>query len=82
MCFYLCTSCFFLGSELMSLYRQLSRDIERLRGWRRSQTDTHELYVHTAAQLHLRRKQLIKQLLLIYPIEKVKRFFSILFNIY
>lgn len=61
----------FSDSELMSLYRQLSREIERLREWKRSQAETHELYVHTAAQLNLRRKQLVKQLLLIYPIEKV-----------
>lgn len=64
-----------VDSELMSLYRHLSRDKERLREWRRSQADIRELYVHTTAQLYLRRKQLVNQLLLIYPIEKVSLYF-------
>lgn len=59
------------NSELMSLYRQLSRDMEKLREWRRSHSDIRELYVHTSAQLLLRRKQLLSQLLLIYSIKKV-----------
>lgn len=59
------------NSELMSLYRHLSREIEKLRDWRRSQIDMHELYLHSSAQLHLIRKKLMKELLLIYPIEKI-----------
>lgn len=64
----------------MSLYRQLSRDMERLREFRRSQADIRELYVHTSAQLNLRRKQLINQLLLIYPIKKVINHYYYYYN--
>lgn len=59
------------GSDLMGRYRELNRDIERLREWRQSQTETREAYVHTTTRLAHRRMQLISELGLIYPISRM-----------
>ncbi|XP_076225878.1 UV-resistance associated gene isoform X2 [Nomia melanderi] len=56
------------GLDLMEKYRELNRDIERLHEWRQNQIDTRETYVQLSSQLAYRRRQLISELSLIYPI--------------
>ena len=56
------------GSDLMERYRELNRDIERLHVRRQNQIDTRETYVQLSSQLAQRRRQLISELSLIYPI--------------
>ncbi|XP_012260852.2 uncharacterized protein LOC105688841 [Athalia rosae] len=58
------------GSDLMGRYRELNRDIERLREWRQCQTETKELYLHTTARLAHRQIQLISELGFIYPVSR------------
>ncbi|XP_046752213.1 UV radiation resistance-associated gene protein isoform X2 [Diprion similis] len=60
------------GSELMEKYRELNRDIERLREWRQSQTEIREAYAYTTTRLAHRRMQLISELGLIYPISRLE----------
>ncbi|XP_046490380.1 UV radiation resistance-associated gene protein isoform X1 [Neodiprion pinetum] len=60
------------GSDLMEKYRELNRDIERLREWRQSQTETREAYAYTTTRLAHRRMQLISELGLIYPISRLE----------
>lgn len=55
----------------MEKYRELNRDIERLHEWRQNQIDTRETYVQLSSQLARRRRQLISELSLIYPITQV-----------
>ncbi|XP_057318740.1 UV radiation resistance-associated gene protein [Microplitis mediator] len=59
-----------LGSLLMERYRELNKDIERLRDWRQSHIQMRECFVQTSAQLAYRRRQLISDLNLIYPIRQ------------
>ncbi|XP_076641381.1 UV-resistance associated gene [Halictus rubicundus] len=56
------------GSDLMEKYRVLNKDIERLHEWRQNQIDTRDTYVQLCSQLACRRRQLISELSLIYPI--------------
>lgn len=63
--------CIVLASELSSKYKNLYRDIEHLKDWRKSYIDTRESFVHTYAQLVFRRKQLMSELSLIYPVLQV-----------
>ncbi|XP_053972869.1 UV radiation resistance-associated protein isoform X2 [Hylaeus anthracinus] len=56
------------GLDLMERYRELNKDIERLHEWRQNQIDTRETYVQLSSQLAHRRRQLISELSLIYPI--------------
>ncbi|XP_078048608.1 UV-resistance associated gene [Augochlora pura] len=56
------------GSDLMEKYRVLNKDIERLHEWRQNQIDTRETYVQLSSQLAYRRRQIISELSLIYPI--------------
>lgn len=58
------------GSTLMERYRELNKDIERLHEWRQNQIDTREMYIQLSSQLAHRRKQLISELSLIYPISQ------------
>lgn len=60
-----------LGSDLMERYRELNKDIERLHEWRQNQIDTRETYIQLSNQLAHRRRQLISELNLIYPISQV-----------
>lgn len=55
----------------MERYRELNRDIERLHVRRQNQIDTRETYVQLSSQLAQRRRQLISELSLIYPITQV-----------
>lgn len=57
----------------MDRYRQLSRDLEKMRDWRKSWADTREAYLHSSVYLNLRRKQLMSELLDIYPIQPVSK---------
>lgn len=61
----------FLGSELMERYRELNKDIERLSEWRQNHIDMRETYLQLSSQLAQRRRQLISELCLIYPIRQV-----------
>ncbi|XP_076749985.1 UV-resistance associated gene isoform X2 [Xylocopa sonorina] len=58
------------GSDLMEKYRELYKDIEKLHEWRQNQIDTRETYVQLSSQLAHRRRQLISELSLIYPISQ------------
>ncbi|XP_050479899.1 UV radiation resistance-associated protein isoform X1 [Bombus huntii] len=58
------------GSDLMERYRELNKDIERLHEWRQNQIDTRETYIQLSSQLAHRRRQLISELSLIYPISQ------------
>ncbi|XP_006614438.1 UV radiation resistance-associated gene protein isoform X1 [Apis dorsata] len=58
------------GSDLMEKYRELNKDIERLHEWRQNQIDTRETYIQLSNQLAHRRRQLISELSLIYPISQ------------
>ncbi|KZC04061.1 PREDICTED: UV radiation resistance associated protein [Dufourea novaeangliae] len=58
------------GSDLMERYRELNKGMERLHEWRQNQIDTRETYIQLSNQLAHRRKQLISELSLIYPITK------------
>lgn len=59
------------GSLLMENYRKLSRDSEKLKEWRKEQFQLKELLLQANTQLHHRRRQLMSQLLFIYPIQQV-----------
>ena len=60
----------------MERYRELNKDIERLREWRQSHLEAREGYLQTTSKLAHRRRQLISELSLIYPIiqESEKKF--------
>ncbi|XP_046825786.1 UV radiation resistance-associated gene protein isoform X1 [Vespa crabro] len=58
------------GSDLMERYRELNKDIERLHEWRQSHVDTRETYIQMSSQLAHRRRQLISELSLIYPVKQ------------
>lgn len=66
----------------MDRYRELNKDIERLHEWRQNHIDSKETYLQTTARLSYRRKQLISELSIIYPIKHVsilvKKLFTIL----
>ncbi|EZA57886.1 hypothetical protein DMN91_002469 [Ooceraea biroi] len=58
------------NSDLMERYRELYKDIERLNEWRQNHMDTRETYLQMSGQLAQRRRQLISELSLIYPIRQ------------
>ncbi|XP_011870520.1 PREDICTED: UV radiation resistance-associated gene protein [Vollenhovia emeryi] len=58
------------GSDLMDKYRELNKDVERLNEWRQNHVDTRETYLQLSSQLAQRRRQLISELCLIYPIRQ------------
>ncbi|XP_071578467.1 UV radiation resistance-associated gene protein [Temnothorax nylanderi] len=58
------------GSDLMERYRELNKDIERLNEWRQNHIDTRETYLQLSSQLAQRRRQLISEMCLIYPIKQ------------
>lgn len=62
----------FLDSDLMERYRELNKDVERLNEWRQNHMDTRETYLQISTQLVHRRRQLISELSLIYPIRQVR----------
>jgi len=55
----------------MERYRELNKDIEKLNEWRQNHVDTRETYLQLSNQLAQRRRQLISELCLIYPIKQV-----------
>ncbi|XP_012530702.2 UV radiation resistance-associated protein isoform X2 [Monomorium pharaonis] len=57
-------------SDLMERYEELNKDIERLNEWRQNYIDTRETYLQLSSQLAQRRRQLISELCLIYPIRQ------------
>ncbi|KRT86673.1 hypothetical protein AMK59_135, partial [Oryctes borbonicus] len=58
-----------LDSQLMEDYRNLSKETEKLRECKREQIHHREILLEYTAQLHHRRRQLMAQLLELYPIE-------------
>lgn len=56
------------GCELMERYRALNRDVEKLKECRRIAAETKDALSQINAQLMFRRRQLISELNLIYPI--------------
>lgn len=59
------------GSMLMESYHKLSRDAEKLKEWKKEQVQLRESLIHVTTQLHHRRRQLMNQLLFIYPLEDI-----------
>lgn len=57
------------GLLLMERYRELNKDIERLREWRQNHIETREIYLQKTAQLSYRRRKLMSDLSLIYEIK-------------
>nr|XP_023015166.1 UV radiation resistance-associated gene protein [Leptinotarsa decemlineata] len=57
-------------SDLMENYRQLSREAENLKECKKIIYEHRELYSNINMHLQLRRRQLLKQLLQIFPIER------------
>ncbi|XP_033214847.1 UV radiation resistance-associated gene protein isoform X3 [Belonocnema kinseyi] len=58
------------GSELMERYRELNKDMERLQEWRQNHIDVRETFIQSTARLAHRRRQLISELNLIYPVHQ------------
>ncbi|XP_011298562.1 UV radiation resistance-associated gene protein [Fopius arisanus] len=58
------------GSLLMERYRELNKDMERLKEWRQSHIETREVYVQASAQLAYMRRHLMSDLCLIFPIRQ------------
>lgn len=67
----------------MERYRELSKDIEKLNEWRQNHIDTRETYLQLSSQLAQRRRQLISELCLIYPVRQVylKKIYYLLRNV-
>ncbi|XP_074098660.1 UV-resistance associated gene [Cotesia typhae] len=59
-----------LGSLLMERYRELHKDMERLREWKQNHIQMRECFVQTSAQLAYRKRQLMSDLNFIYPIRQ------------
>nr|XP_015834214.1 PREDICTED: UV radiation resistance-associated gene protein isoform X2 [Tribolium castaneum] len=57
--------------ELMDNYYKLSRESEQLRKMKKDMACSQELLMTLYTQLHQRRRQLLQQLLFIYPIQQV-----------
>ncbi|XP_012280784.1 UV radiation resistance-associated gene protein isoform X2 [Orussus abietinus] len=58
------------GSDLMERYRELNRDVEKLHEWRQNHVEKRDTFIQTTSQLAHRRRQLISELCLIYPIQQ------------
>lgn len=56
----------------MENYHTLSKDVEKMKEWRRDQIQLREDLQLYSAQLYHRRRQLMSQLLFIYPIKHIK----------
>ncbi|KAJ4442138.1 hypothetical protein ANN_12004 [Periplaneta americana] len=65
------------GLKLMDRYQNLHKDMEHLKEWKKNFVDMREAFLHTNAQLTFRRKQLISELNLIYPIVQAEDKFTI-----
>nr|CAD7408920.1 unnamed protein product [Timema poppensis] len=59
------------SSELMDWYQNLNKEMKHFKEWKKIYIDTRESLLHSNAQLTYRRKQLIAELSLIYPILQV-----------
>lgn len=55
----------------MERYRELNKDMERLQEWRQNHIDVRECFIQATARLAHRRRQLISELNLIYPVHQV-----------
>lgn len=62
-----------LEYKLLENYRKLSKEIERLKEWKQEQIHHHETLINLSSQLHHRRRQLVSQLLMIYPIVEMQK---------
>lgn len=71
-----------MESQLMDNYRTLSKDVEKLRDWRREQLQLREDLQLCSAQLHHRRRQLMSQLLSVYPIRPLADHSFTINNVY
>ena len=60
----------------MERYRELNKDMERLQEWRQNHIDVRETFIQTTARLAHRRRQLISELNLIYPIHQVCKLYN------
>ncbi|XP_017777577.1 PREDICTED: UV radiation resistance-associated gene protein [Nicrophorus vespilloides] len=60
------------SSQLMENFMHLSKEIERLRERKRECSHQKDILHHITSKLHYRRRQLMSELLMLYPIERVK----------
>lgn len=73
---------FVLEYKLLENYRKLSKEIEKLKEWKQEQIHHHEVFINLSSQLHHRRRQLVSQLLSIYPIIEVQKNKYFINNVY
>lgn len=66
----------------MENYRKLSKSIERLKDTKKELFQQREELIHISSQLHNRRRQLVSQLLTIYPINETTPGRFIINNVY
>jgi predicted nuclease with TOPRIM domain len=57
--------------ELMDSYYRLSRETDKLKELKKNMVPTHDLLMTLYSQLYHRRRQLLQQLLFIYPIQQM-----------
>ncbi|XP_076272964.1 UV-resistance associated gene [Rhynchophorus ferrugineus] len=57
--------------NLTSAYHTLSKNIEKFKEYKHNYLRHKELFLHTTKQIQARQKQLLKELLFLYPIEKI-----------
>lgn len=55
----------------MENYHQLSKESERMKEWKKVLVQHKEVLSHCSYQLHHRRRQLLQELLFIYPIKQI-----------
>ncbi|CAH1155271.1 unnamed protein product [Phaedon cochleariae] len=70
------------NSDLMENYHKLSRGSEKLKEYKKNLFHHRELYSNFNSQLQQRRKKLLRELLFIYPIDKMENDRYSIFKIY
>lgn len=55
----------------MESYHKLSKESEKIKEWKKVLIQHKEILSHSSYQLHHRRRQLLQELLFIYPIKQI-----------
>lgn len=66
----------------MENYHKLNKEAERMKEWKQLLVQHKDILSHCSYQLHHRRRQLLQQLLFIYPIKQVNEHKFIISGIY
>lgn len=66
----------------MESYHKLNKEAEKFREWKKTLQHHKEVLSHCSYQLHHRRRQLMQQLLFVYPIQKINETKFIINGIY